>query len=138
VISIAERTVGRVVQNGQELCQLARPAGRLRARLLVGEAALPRLAVGQPIRFFADAFPYQRYGTITGKLDWISPSAVASADGPHFVALASLDQAAFAVRGENRPLRVGMRGEARVVVGHRTLIEYVLEPVRQLREEMRR
>jgi hypothetical protein len=31
-----------------------------------------------------------------------------------------------------------MKGEARVVVGSRTLIEYALEPVRQLRENLGR
>ena len=35
-------------------------------------------------------------------------------------------------------MRVGMRGEARIVVGSRALIEYAFEPVRQLRENMRR
>jgi hypothetical protein len=33
--------------------------------------------------------------------------------------------------------RVGMRGEARIVVGRRTLIEYAFEPIRQLRENIR-
>jgi hypothetical protein len=30
-----------------------------------------------------------------------------------------------------------MGGEARVVVGRRTMIEYAFEPIRQLRENMR-
>jgi len=138
VISLAARNTGSVVQNGQELCQLARPDGNLRARLQISEPALPRVAVGQRIRFFAAAFPYQRYGTITGKVDWISPSAVASPEGRLFVALATLDKTSFEVRGEPHPLRVGMQGEARVIVGGRMIIEYALDPIRQLRENARR
>ena len=126
------------MQSGQELCQLARTDAKLKVRLLLAEEGLPRLAVGQRVRFFADAFPYQRYGTITGTLSWISPSAVTNREGRQFVALANLDQEAFQVGGHPRPLRVGMRGEARIIVGSRTLIEYVLEPVRQLRENLRR
>jgi hypothetical protein len=53
------------------------------------------------------------------------------------VALASLDDAALPVRRRPLLLRVGMKGEARIVVGRRTLIEYAFEPVRQLRESMR-
>jgi hypothetical protein len=34
-------------------------------------------------------------------------------------------------------LRVGMKGEAHIIVGGRTMIEYAFEPVRQLRESMR-
>jgi hemolysin D len=137
VISLAERNAGSVVQNGQELCQLARPDGKLRARLQISEPALARVAVGQRIRFFADAFPYQRYGTLTGTLDWISPSAVGSPEGRLFVALATLEKTSFDVRGEPHRLRVGMRGEARVIVGGRRIIEYALDPIRQLRENAR-
>ncbi|MEP6957075.1 MAG: HlyD family efflux transporter periplasmic adaptor subunit, partial [Chthoniobacterales bacterium] len=51
VISVAQRSSGSVVQNGQELCQLARVDAQPRARLTVQEAGVPRLAVGQRARF---------------------------------------------------------------------------------------
>src|SRR5271165_498075 len=65
VVSLSANNPGSVVQAGQELCQLARTDAKLRMRLLLAEEGLPRLAVGQRVRFFSDAFPYQRYGTIT-------------------------------------------------------------------------
>jgi multidrug efflux pump subunit AcrA (membrane-fusion protein) len=135
VISLAQRNAGSVVQNGQELCQLARIDAKPHARLLFGESGLPKLAVGQRVRFFFDAFPYQRYGAVDAKLNWISPSAVSSPDGSHFVGLASLDENKKS-KSKVQP-RVGMRGEARIVVGRRTLIEYAFEPIRQLRENIR-
>jgi multidrug efflux pump subunit AcrA (membrane-fusion protein) len=137
VISLSQRNAGSVVQHGQELCQLAPTNAKPRARLTLAEAGLPKLEVGQRVRFFFDAFPYQRYGAVNAKLDWISPSAVSSAEGPHFVALASLDEANRAARRRPLSLRVGMGGQARIVVGQRTMIEYAFEPIRQLRENMR-
>jgi multidrug efflux pump subunit AcrA (membrane-fusion protein) len=137
VISLAQRNAGSVVQNGQELCQLAPTNAKPRARLTLAEAGLPKLAIGQRVRFFFDAFPYQRYGAVNAKLDWISPSTVSSTEGPHFVALASLDQASMPSRRHPLSLRVGMGGQARIVVGQRTMIEYAFEPIRQLRENMR-
>ena len=134
VISLTHRNPGGVVQNGAELCQLARADGEPRVRLLLQEAGVPKLAPGQKLRLFFDAFPYQRYGTITGKLEWISPAAVSSPEGQRFTGRATLDQTAFRTRGQERPLRVGMKGEARLMVGTRTLIEYAFEPLRQLRE----
>ncbi|MEO5722554.1 MAG: HlyD family efflux transporter periplasmic adaptor subunit [Chthoniobacterales bacterium] len=136
VVSMSQRNAGSVVQSGQELCQLARTEAEPRARLIVKEAALPRLKVGQRVRFFLDAYPYQRYGTVDAKLDWVSPSAVASPDGPRFVALASLDDSTISKRKDPLALRVGMRGEARIVVGKRTLIESIFEPLKQLRESV--
>jgi multidrug efflux pump subunit AcrA (membrane-fusion protein) len=138
IISMDQRTVGSFVQQGQVLCQLAPKGAKPRARMTLTEAGLPRLAVAQRIRYFFEAFPYQRYGTVTGKLDWISPSAVTTAEGSHFIALGSLDRYDIVPRpGQVFPLRVGMRGDAHIIVGGRTLIEYAFEPIRQLRESMK-
>ncbi len=136
VISLAQRNAGSVVQGGQELCQLARSDAQPLARLTVQESALPRLKVGQRVRFFLDAYPYQRYGAVNAKLDWISPSAVSATEGSRFVALASLDEVKNLKRKQPLALRVGMRGQARIVVGKRTLIESLFEPLRQLRESV--
>ncbi len=134
VISLAQRNVGSVVQNGQELCQLA--AGRKQAgcTISLNETGLPKLNIGQPVRFFFEAYPYQRYGAVSGKLNWVSPSAIAATSGGNFVGLASLDET-----GANRhhlALKPGMRGEARIRGGSRTMIEYAFEPIRQLRERV--
>jgi HlyD family secretion protein len=133
VISLAQRNAGSVVQNGQELCQLSPANAKPIARLTLSESGLPKLQKSQVVRLFFDAFPYQRYGVVEAKLDWISPAAVASAGGPHFVAIASLNSAGNRAQ---HPLavRVGMTGEARIVTGERTIIEYAFEPIRQLRE----
>jgi multidrug efflux pump subunit AcrA (membrane-fusion protein) len=139
VISINQRTVGGVVQQGQVLCQLAQQDAKVRARITVAEAGLPKLAVAQKVRYFFEAFPYQRYGAVDGRLDWISPSAVASADGAsQFVATGSLDRTTIpSGHAKSLPLRVGMKGEAHIIVGSHTMIEYAFEPIRELRENMK-
>jgi multidrug resistance efflux pump len=134
ILSLAQRNVGSVVQSGQELCQLGRTEAKPLARLMLNESGLAKLKSDQPVRFFFEAFPYQRYGALSGKLDWVSPSPVTDSTGQHFVALASIDESA---NRRHLPLRSGMKGEARVRVGSRTLIEYAFEPIRQLREGVR-
>jgi multidrug efflux pump subunit AcrA (membrane-fusion protein) len=138
IISMEQRTVGSFVQQGQMLCQLAPKGAKPRARMILTQAGLPKLAIAQRVRYFFEAFPYQRYGTVTGKLDWISPSAVTTPDGSHFIALGSLDKYEIvALQGQVLPLRVGMRGDAHIIIGGRTLIEYAFEPIRQLRESLK-
>lgn len=138
IISMDQRTVGSFVQQGQVLCQLAPKDSKPRARMTLNETGLPKLAVAQRIRYFFEAFPYQRYGTVTGRVDWISPSAVTTTDGSRFVALGSLDSYEMSSRaGQALSLRVGMKGNAHIIVGGRTLIEYAFEPIRQLRESMK-
>ena len=143
VVSLRQRNAGTVVQAGQELCQLSALDAKPEAYLTLNEGGLPKLSTGQKARLFFEAFPYQRYGAVDSKIDWISPTTVtspitlANPEGGHFVASASLEQNVGPARRRPLPLRVGMRGEARIVVGRRTLIEYAFEPVRQLRESMR-
>ena len=138
IISMDQRSVGTFVQQGQVLCQLAPKDAKPRARMTLTEVGLPKLIVTQRVRYFFEAYPYQRYGTVTGKLDWISPSAVTTSDGSRFTALGSLDRYdIFSRAGKILPLRVGMRGDAHIIVGSRTMIEYAFEPIRQLRESMR-
>ena len=138
IISMDQRSVGTFVQQGQVLCQLAPKDSKPRARMTLNEVGLPKLIVTQRVRYFFEAYPYQRYGTVTGKLDWISPSAVTTSDGSRFTALGSLDRYdIFSRAGKILPLRVGMRGDAHIIVGSRTMIEYAFEPIRQLRESMR-
>jgi len=138
VISMDQRTAGSFVQQGQVLCQLAPKGSKPRARMTLNEAGLPKLAVAQRVRYFFEAFPYQRYGTITGKVDWISPSAVSTTEGSRFVALGSLDSYEISSRaGQALPLRFGMKGDAHIIVGGRTLIEYAFEPIRRVREGMK-
>ena len=138
IISMDQRSVGTFVQQGQVLCQLAPKDAKPRARMSLNEVGLPKLIVTQRVRYFFEAYPYQRYGTVTGKLDWISPSAVTTSDGSRFTALGSLDRYdIFSRAGKILPLRVGMRGDAHIIVGSRTMIEYAFEPIRQLRESMK-
>ena len=55
-----------------------------------------------------------------------------------FFAFGSLDRYEISPRpGQVLLLRVGMRGDAHIIVGGRTLIEYAFEPIRQLRESMK-
>lgn len=137
VVALDRRSGGNLVRAGDSLGQLSRREEKPHARLRLDESALARLEAGQRVRFFIEAFPYQRYGSVTGRLDWITPAAVSARDTSQFMAVASLDQTTLRGAGKTLSLRVGMKGEARILVGSRTLVEHIFEPIRQLRENMR-
>lgn len=135
-IGLAQQNAGSAVAPGQQLCQLSPSTSRLQAKLLLPETGLSGLMPRQHVRLLFDAFPYQRYGAVTGAIDWISPAAVTREQGSDFVALASLDKREI-VNGKNAyPLKAGMKGEARVTVGRRALIELAFEPLRKIRENL--
>jgi len=136
VTSIGQKNTGGVVTPGLELCQLARIEGHPVADLDLPQGGLDRVASGQPARLFFDAFPYQRYGTLPARVEWVSPSAVLSSNRLQFRARAILDRDAFTTPAGPVPVRPGMVGDARIRVGSRTLIEFAFEPLKALRERM--
>ncbi len=95
-------------------------------RLTVPESAFARLKPGQEVRLRYGAYPYQRYGSAAATLDRISPAAVDGAEGSAVPATGMLQAGPAGHRIEPRP---GMRGEARIVIGRRTLLQKALEPL---------
>jgi len=125
-----------VVGQGDVLCELVCSGERLQAELKLAQSGIGRIKPGQRVKLLYDAFPYQRYGVRYGTVRWVSPATVATADGAEFRALVDIERAAILVEGQPRPLRAGMRGTGRVILGKRTLIAYAFEPLRQLRENL--
>jgi membrane fusion protein len=133
VIRLVQRTPGSMVATGAELGHLARIDARPRVRLLLPDAGMPRIAVGQQARLFFDAFPYQRHGAVAAHVTWVSPAPFGNGTDRRFVAQADLAP----TNPTSLPLRVGMGGEGRILVGRQTLLERAREPLRGLRERLR-
>lgn len=136
VTQVFVRQAGTVIQRGERLFSIAPAGDPLIARVQLAESSLPRLNVDQSVRLSLAAFPFQRYGMADGHVTWLSPQRqhLPGTPQPYFVALVEIpkDQ-----RFDTSSLRAGMAGQARIVVGERTLIEYAFEPIRALREQMR-
>ena len=131
LLQLPARTPGAVVKAGDVLAQLARIDGGIKARLQLPEAALPRLQLGQAVRLHFDAYPMQRYGSVDARLQWLSPEPLSAGKDTGFVADATI------AASELRRLQVGMRGQARIVIGTGTLLERGLDTLRGLRERLR-
>ncbi|NJS13980.1 MAG: HlyD family efflux transporter periplasmic adaptor subunit [Sphingopyxis sp.] len=111
------------------------PAGaKLRAELAVPSAAIGFVKQGQQVRLAIDAFPYQRFGTVTGKVQTVSASAV-NAQGPNSSTIAvypvtvAIDTASITAYGRNESLVSGMSLTARIVTEQQSLLEWLFEPL---------
>jgi membrane fusion protein len=130
-------TTGAVVQAGDALGEVACAGQRLQVEMDLGQQAVARVRAGQGAKLLYDAFPYQRFGVKFGLVRWVGPASVvrrASGSPDEFRALIDAADSTILVHGEARPLLAGMRGIARIVTGHRTLISFAFEPIRALRE----
>ena len=114
--------------------ELACPGAKLQAVLTVPQSGTARVRPGRGVKLLYHAFPYGRYGIRYGTVRWVSPASVDAETTPGFHAFADIEDEAIMVDGQPLPLRAGMRGTAKIVLGKRSLISYAFEPLRQLKE----
>ena len=111
------------------------PAGsRLRAELVVPSSAIGFVKAGQAVRLAIDAFPFQRFGTVNGRIITVanSPVTVQGANGtttPVYPVTVALDAASVQAFGRSQPLVSGMTLTARIVLEKQTLLEWLFEPL---------
>lgn len=137
VVRLLVRRPGTMVAEGDTLADIACDGEAVQAELRVPDRGMARVAVQQPVKLQYDAFPYQRYGVRYATVRWISPTSSVDANAePAFRLLAGLDEPVLRINGVSRPVLPGMRGQAAIVVGRRSLASYAFAPLRQLREAM--
>ncbi len=111
------------------------PAGSvLRAELAVPSAAIGFVKPGQTVRLSVDAFPYQRFGTVEGKVLTVATSSIGAA-GPHgttipvYPVMVKLDHATVSAFGRDEPLVSGMTLTARIITEKQSLLTWLFEPL---------
>lgn len=125
---------GQRLADRQPLMMIVPKAAIPGAELYVPTSAAGFLAVGQPVRLAIDAFPYQRFGTVQGRIAAISAVAVARPDAsgasaPVYLVSATLDQPWIVALGQKQRLLPGMALTARIVTRKQSLIEWLFQPL---------
>lgn len=129
---------GAVVQPSQMVAQIA-PAQAplvLKAEMLPQESGF--LQVGLPVKVKFDAYPFQDYGIVEGRLSKIAPNAT-TVDTPQgkvevFEIEVTLDQAAIQAQNRQVPLTPGQTATAEVIIRQRRILDFVLDPLKQLQQ----
>ena len=142
VFQMPVKKPGAVVQVGQMVAQVA-PQGSplvLRGRMSSRDSGL--LEVGQPVKVKFDAYPFQDYGVVPGRLTWISPdSRVAQTNAPtptppqDFYELEIELERNYVENYEGTvTLTPGQTATAEIVIRQRRLADIILTPFKSLRK----
>jgi hemolysin D len=124
--------VGVQVDEKTAVAAIAPKGARKILELQVNERDRAFLTAGMPVRIKVNAFPYQRYGVLTGEIEHISPVSNVNQDTKQieYKARVALERDYFVINGVNTPLRYGMAAKAEIVVNSRRLIELVIDPLK--------
>ena len=92
--------------------------------------------VGQEASVKIDTFPFQKYGTVKGKIESISPDAFEDEKlGTVYKMKVSLEKQSMMVNGKNVHIVPGMTVSAEIKTGERRIIEFFLEPIIRYADE---
>jgi HlyD family secretion protein len=131
VTYVASTQKGDKVQANTPLVSIAPKGARSVLKIDINEKDRGFLREGQEVKMKFSAFPYQRYGFISGTLDYISPSAQRSqSNAVVYKGHVSLNKDYYRVDDTDYPLRYGMAAVAEVVVRKRRLIDMAFDPMR--------
>ena len=136
---------GVTVSTSSVLASMIPDNTKLSAHLYVAESKSAFLAKGQQVRIRLSAYPYQKYGMITGTVASVTQSPYAMSELPahvgtaiqsegeaqslYYQAKVELDSQSIQAKGEAKQLKAGMIFEADVMQEKRRLYEWVLEPI---------
>jgi len=107
--------------------------------LLVEARVLPRdvafLRPGQDVMIKVSAYDFSIYGGLSGKLEHISADTIEDRQGNYYY-LAKVRTGETAIRYQNEilPIIPGMLVVADILIGKKTVLDYILKPILKARE----
>lgn len=145
VKDLATHTTGTVVQPGTVLLTLVPQNEILRAEVWVSNEDIGFVRQGQSVKLKFAAFPFQKYGMVEGVVEHVSADASDNNTGNGntqtdsarknqplvYKALVALQRMNLEMDGERFVLSAGMQTNAEIRLGDRTVMEYLLSPVRK-------
>lgn len=146
VKDIATHTAGTVVQPGTVLLTLVPLDDVLRAEVWVSNQDIGFVRAGQPVKVKLAAFPFQKYGMVEGTVEHVSAdasdgNAPAQQNGNGeknaksapltYRALVALKAMQIGKGSERLAFAAGMQATAEILLGRRSVLEYLLSPVQK-------
>jgi len=149
VLSAVLAEPGQSVSPSSALASLVPQGAVLQAQLYAPSSAVGFVRPGQAVRLRLEAFPYQKFGPLEGRVLQVSRTPLAAGElatqalaaaqptrtgEALFRITVALDEAAVAQWPQ--PLAAGMRLQADVLLERRRLVEWLFEPLFGLQQRM--
>ena len=144
VKDLSTHTIGTVVQPGTVLLTLVPRDETLRAEVWVSNEDIGFVREKLPVKLKFAAFPFQKYGMVDGTVEHVSADSADSSNNDKtagkpqplvYKALVALDSMRLEMDGEHFALAAGMQANAEILLGTRSVAEYLLSPVRKAWQE---
>jgi hemolysin D len=128
------------IQPGQLVAQIAPQGLPLILKAQVSSQQTGQMKVGMPVKLKFDAYPFQDYGVVPGRLNWISPDSKTIDQGQGqgqaevFELEITLEQTYIENANKRVQLTPGQSATAETIIRQRRIIDFILDPFRQLQK----
>jgi len=134
VKSLKFNTIGGVLRAGDELMQISPTEGDLVLELKVMPADIGSLKLGLPAAIKLDAFDYSIYGSLQGKLAYLSSDTLTEQGPKGDVAVFYRARVTVNPRSANpklslADLKPGMTATVDIQTGSRSVLTYLIKPI---------
>ena len=136
VKNIRVTTVGGVLRPGDELMQIVPAEDNLLLEARISPSDIGRVVPGLSANIRLDPFDYTIYGTVKGKVTYVSADTIKeeSENGTEIFYRVHVKPDSLPVKtttGEKLTLSPGMTAQVDVRTGERSLMNYLLKPIRK-------
>jgi HlyD family type I secretion membrane fusion protein len=130
VVVSTEPKTGEIVDAGQVITELAVQKG-FRFEVQVSSADVDALREGTPARIKLTSFDYERYGTLSGTVCFVSPDSKVSEPGTAlYTVRIELDQTEIGRGDFHGRVKLGMAGQAEIVTRRQSVLSLFAKKVR--------
>lgn len=136
VQQLQTHTIGGVVTIAQPLMVIVPKEEQLEIEAMISNKDIGFIQVGQEVVIKIEAFPYTRYGYMTGTIKHISFEAINDENlGLAFSGTILMDRNYLNIEGRKINLMAGMAVSAEIKTGDRRVIDYLLSPLKTTIDE---
>jgi HlyD family type I secretion membrane fusion protein len=130
VLDMRVQNIGQVIQPGVLLMQIVADSATLEAEVRISPRDIGFVKEGQPVNLRVTSYDYSRFGFVKGRLKRVGASSTVGEDKvSYYQGLVELDHPYVGdVPGLNL-LQPGMKVEAEILTGEKTLLAYLVKPL---------
>lgn len=130
--------VGDVIQQGEMIAEIAPQKANILLKAQMATTESGSLQKGMVVKMKFDAYPFQDYGVVDGRLIKISPTTKVEETSQGRVGIYELEiqlnQTCINTGNRCVPLRYGNTATAEVIVRQRRVIDFILDPFKKLQK----
>lgn len=136
VKNLAVHTIGGVVAAGSPIVEIVPVDEQLVVEMRISPNDIGQIAPDQPVRVKISTYDYLTYGALDGRIVRIAADATQEPEAaPYFRAVVETDRAHLDLGSKTYPISPGMLAEVEMVLGRRSVAQYLIEPVLKLRDD---